>query len=176
MSKLKNTFTLTTAAMLLALGIILGMLKIPINQFIEIRFGSLPISIGGAIFGPGIAAAIGALSDIGGFLVKPTGPFFPGFTISGIISGLIFGFFFYKKNMTWQRILAAEVVNTLIVNLLLNTYWLMTLYGTTTYMPLLISRLPKEIILTPVMTVIMVAITKAMEQFGLKAAFTGKAN
>ena len=60
MSKLKNTFTLTTAAMLLALGIILGMLKIPINQFIEIRFGSLPISIGGAIFGPGVAAAIGA--------------------------------------------------------------------------------------------------------------------
>ncbi len=164
MGKLKNTATLTTAAMLLALGIILGMLKIPINQFIEIRFGSLPISIGGALFGPGVAAAIGALSDIGGFLVKPTGPFFPGFTISGIISGIIFGLFFYKKNLTFQRILAAEVVNTIIVNLLLNTYWLMTLYGTTTYMPLLISRLPKEIILTPIIALIMFGITKSMER------------
>ncbi len=152
------------------------MFKIPINQFIEIRFGSLPISIGGALFGPGVAAAIGALSDIGGYLVKPTGPFFPGFTISGLISGLIFGFFFYKKTLTWTRILAAEVVNTVVVNLLLNTYWLMTLYGTTTYMPLLISRLPKEIILTPVMTVIMVAVMKAMEQFGLRAAVAEKAH
>ncbi|MBR4807325.1 MAG: hypothetical protein IKZ65_02410, partial [Lachnospiraceae bacterium] len=78
--------------------------------------------------------------------------------------------------LTWTRILAAEVVNTVVVNLLLNTYWLMTLYGTTTYMPLLISRLPKEIILTPVMTVIMVAVMKAMEQFGLRAAVAEKAH
>ena len=169
MSKLRNTTTLTIAAMLLALGILLGLFKLPINQFIEIRFGSLPISIGGFLFGPGVSAVIGALSDIGGFIVKPTGPYFPGFTISGIISGLIFGLMFYKKNMTWQRILAAEVVNTVIVNILLNSLWLTILYGTSTYPAILISRIPKELVMIPVLTVLMVAVTKSMERIKVTA-------
>ncbi|MBR5338302.1 MAG: folate family ECF transporter S component [Lachnospiraceae bacterium] len=164
MRKLRNTATMTTAAMLLALGIILGLFKLPINQFIEIRFGSVPISIGGYLFGPGVSAVIGALSDIGGFIVKPTGPYFPGFTISGIISGLIFGFFLYKKEMTWQRVFAAQAVNTVIVNILLNSLWLTILYGTSTYPAIMISRIPKELILLPVLTVIMMAVTKSMER------------
>ncbi|SFA89681.1 ECF transporter S component, folate family [Acetitomaculum ruminis DSM 5522] len=163
MSKLKNTFTLTTAAMLLALGILLGLFKLPINQFIEIRFASLPICIGGALFGPGIAAVIGAFSDIGGFIVRPTGPYFPGFTISGIITGIIFGIFLYKKALTWKRVLLAQAVNTIVVNLLINSYWLTLLYGTKTYTALLIGRLPKELIMVPILTAMMVGIAKSME-------------
>ena len=37
MNKLRDTKTLTLAAMLTAIGIILGFFKLPINQFIEIR-------------------------------------------------------------------------------------------------------------------------------------------
>ena len=72
-----NTKTLTVAAMLTAVGIVLGFFKLPINQLIEIRFGSIPIALAGMMFGPGVAGVVGALTDIGGYLVKPTGPFFP---------------------------------------------------------------------------------------------------
>ena len=90
MRKLMNTKTLTAAAMLSALGIVLGFFKIPINQLIEIRFGALPVEMAGQLFGPAVAGVVGGIVDIGGYLVKPTGPFFPGFTFSSIVGGIIF--------------------------------------------------------------------------------------
>ena len=98
MSNLRNTKVLTAAALLTAIGIIAGFFKIPITNLIEIRFASIPIAAAGALFGPGIAAIVGILTDIGGFLVKPTGPYFPGFTISGAVSGLIYGIMLHRKD------------------------------------------------------------------------------
>lgn len=83
------------SGMLLALAAILSLLKIPISESLEIRFGSIPIALAGALYGPGYAACVGALSDIVGYWVKPTGHYFPGFTLSGAVSGVIFGLFLY---------------------------------------------------------------------------------
>ena len=163
MKKLRDTNTLTLAAMLTALGIVLGFLKIPINQIIEIRFGSLPIGIAGMSLGPGIAAIVGALTDIGGYLVKPTGPFFPGFTISGIVSGLIFGFILYNKKPTLARIVAAEAVHTLIVGIIMNTYWLDMMYIKKGFFVTLVARLPKELVMLPI-NILMLYIV--LEAFG----------
>ena len=96
--------------------------------------------------------------------MRPTGPYFPGFTISGAVSGVIFGVFFFKKNLTWLRILVAETVHTVVVGIFLNTYWLMLLYGNKTYMAILIGRLPKEIAMIPILTVLMYGIAKALEK------------
>ena len=43
------------------------------------------------LFGPGVGGAVGALSDILGYAVRPTGPYFPGFTVTAALSGVIFG-------------------------------------------------------------------------------------
>lgn len=163
MKKLHDTNTLTLAAMLTAMGIVLGFLKIPITQIIEIRFGSLPIGIAGMSLGPGIAAIIGALIDVGGYLVKPTGPFFPGFTISGIVSGLIFGFILYNKKPTLGRIVAAEAVHTLIVGIIMNTYWLDMMYIKKGFFITLMARLPKELVMLPI-NILMLYIV--LEAFG----------
>jgi len=165
MNKLRNTKTLTLAAMLVAVGIVLGFMKIPINQLIELRFGSIPVAIAGNLLGPGVAAVVGALTDIGGYLVKPTGPFFPGFTISGIVSGIIFGLILYGKKPTFQRLLVAHMIHTLIVGVLLNSYWLTILYVYLDGFPAaIIARLPKELILIPVLAFIQYAIAKAFER------------
>ena len=97
MSKLKNVKTLTTAGMFLALASICGFFNLPINQLVEIRFGSLVLAVSGSILGPAVTAVVGMCSDIIAFVIKPTGPYFPGFTISAAVSGLIFGLFLYKK-------------------------------------------------------------------------------
>ena len=117
MTKLRNTKTLALAAMLTAIGIILSFFKIPVNQLITIGFGSLPLSVSGMLLGPAVSGVVGALMDIGGYLVKPTGPFFPGFTISGIVSGIIYGLMFYKKKITFTRVLGAQVILTIVVNI-----------------------------------------------------------
>ena len=168
MKKLMNTRTLTLAAMLTAIGIVLGFFKLPINQLIEIRFGSLPIALAGMLFGPGVAGVVGAITDIGGYLVKPTGPFFPGFTISGIVSGIIFGLMLYGKKCPLPRIFAAQVVHTFIVGVVMNSYWLSLLYLKNGYLAAIVTRLPKELIMIPVYTVIMYAVLNSLEKVGIK--------
>ncbi len=169
MRKLSNTKTLTVAAMLTALGIVLGFFKIPITQLIEIRFGSLPVAMSGMLFGPGVSAVVGALIDIGGYLVKPTGPFFPGFTISGAVSGIIFGLMLHGKKPTFPRIFVAQTIHTLIVGILMNSYWLSILYLKDGYLAAIISRLLKELIMIPVMTVIMYSVLKGFEKITIRA-------
>ncbi|SFO54518.1 MULTISPECIES: folate family ECF transporter S component [Pseudobutyrivibrio] len=161
MKKLTNTKTLTAAAMLSALGIVLGFFKIPINQLIEIRFGALPIEMAGQLFGPAVAGVVGGITDIGGYLVKPTGPFFPGFTFSSIVGGIIFGLMLHNKKITFARVLATQVVYTIVVGIILNSYWLDVLYFQNGYFATIMARLPKELIMIPIMSVIYYSIVKA---------------
>ena len=161
MKKLMDTKTLTVAAMLTAIGIILGFFKLPINQLIEIRFGSIPICMAGMMFGPGVAGVVGALVDIGGYLVKPTGPFFPGFTISGIVGGVIFGLMLHGKRITFLRVLVTQIVYTIIVGVIMNSYWLSLLYLKNGYIAAIVARLPKELIMIPVYTVLIYSVLKA---------------
>lgn len=168
MSQLKNVKVLTTCALLLALATILGFFKIPITQLIEIRFSSLPIAFGGAMFGPGIGALIGALSDILQYLVKPTGPYFPGFTISSLVGGIIFGLVLKIKNgkIALVKILIAQLLYTVFVGLIINTFNLYLLYGdpavsgVTGYFAYMLTRLPKEAIMYPINSAILYGISR----------------
>ena len=168
MKKLFNTKTLTIAAMLTAIGIILGFFKLPITQLIEIRFGSLPVALAGMMFGPGVAGIVGALIDIGGFLVKPTGPFFPGFTISGVVSGIIFGVMLHGKKCTVTRILMTQAIHTFIVGIIMNSFWLNLLYLKNGYLAAIIARLPKELIMIPVMSVLLYTVLNSLEKVGIR--------
>ncbi len=163
MKNLKDPKILTVAALFTGLGIALGLFKIPLTPLIEIRLGSLPVCLAGAYFGPGVGAVVGALVDIGGFVVKPTGPYFPGFTISGIISGIIFGSMMYGKKPTLLRLFITQVVYTVIVGILLNSLWLSMLYMEGGYIAVILARLPKEIVMMFVNTAILFAVIKSLE-------------
>lgn len=161
MSKLKDIQVLSAAAMLAAIAIVLGFFKIPLNQVIEIRFGSLPLSVTGFLFGPVIGAIVGAVADVGGYLIRPTGPFFVGFTISSIVAGTIFGVMLHNKEVTIWRIVLTEVLQMLIVNLFLNTLWLSMLYGKA-FIPLVGARIVKELIMLPINCALITFILKSV--------------
>ena len=120
---------LVITGFMIALVVVLSKL-VSINiSFLRIGFGFLPIAILAILYGPVWAAVGYAIADvIGGFLF-PTGPFFPGFTLSAFLTGLIFGLVLYKKEITLLRALAASALVALLVNLLLNTYWLTFILG-----------------------------------------------
>ena len=160
MSKLKDVRTLTMTAMLVAIGILLGFFKIPITELIEIRFIALPIAIAGALFGPGLGAVVGILIDVGAFIVKPTGPYFPGFTISAAISGILFGLMLYKKEMSVKRILLTQVVYTLIIGLVVNSINL-SMLGTGVLV-LVSARLLKEIVMIPINAFLLFLVLKPL--------------
>lgn len=163
MSKLKNMKVLTTAAMLAAAGIILGFFKLPISNILEIRFSSLPIMIAGWLFGPVVGGIVGGLVDIGGYIIRPTGPFVPAFTLDTILTGVIFGLILYRKNLSIKRLIVASVINAVIVNMILNTFWLSLLYKMP-FMATFIARLPKECITVPLYTFVLYVIMKPVSQ------------
>ncbi len=161
MQKLKNVRVLTVSAFLVAIATVLGFFKVPITELIEIRFQYLPIAVGGAMFGPAVGGVIGMLADVLGYLVKPTGAFFPGFTISSILSGIIYGLFFYKKRITVPRIIAAELTETIVCSLVINSINLSILYGNA-FSVVVATRLLKVLIMFPIDTIILTVVLKAI--------------
>ncbi|MCR5396116.1 MAG: folate family ECF transporter S component [Lachnospiraceae bacterium] len=161
MQKLKNVRVLTVSAFLVAIATVLGFFKVPITELIEIRFQYLPIAVGGALFGPAVGGVIGMLADVLGYLVKPTGAFFPGFTISSILSGIIYGLFFFKKRITVPRIIAAELTETILCSLVINSINLSILYGNA-FSVVVATRLLKVLIMFPIDTIILTVVLKAI--------------
>lgn len=152
---------LTGAGMLAAVGIILGFFKIPITKIIEIRFGSLPLALSGIMFGPGVSAIVGVITDVGGYLVKPTGPYFPGFTISSALTGVIFALVLYKKKVTLKRVMIAEALHTVLIGMLLNTVWLSILYAWP-FRAALAERVIKELVMYPINTALFYGVLKSV--------------
>lgn len=65
---------------------------------LRIGFGAIPIQISGILMGPVIGGIVGVIADLLGFVMNPGGGiFFPGFTLTaalnGIIPGLLFNYF-----------------------------------------------------------------------------------
>ena len=154
-----TTETMVITAFMIALSVVLSKL-VSINiSFLRIGFGFLPIAILAILYGPVVAAVGYGLADLIGAWLFPTGAFFPGFTLSAVLTGLIFGFVLYKKEVTIIRALIASALVCLGVNLLLNTWWLTFIIGKG-FKVLLASRAVKEIVAIPVMALLIVAVDK----------------
>lgn len=174
MNKLKNVYVLTVCALLVAIATVLGFFKlVVVPELIEIRFAFMPIGMSGMLFGPLVGGIVGALADVLGYLVKPTGPFFPGFTIATAISGVIYGVFLYRKKVTIPRIMLAQAVESVVVSLLLNSLNLSILYGNG-FLAVLTPKIVKAIALYPFKTallyLVLVAVPRIVPQ-QMKEAF-----
>ena len=154
-----TTEVIVITGFMTALSIVLSKL-VSINiSFLRIGFGFLPIAVLAIMYGPVIAAIGYGLADLIGAWLLPTGAFFPGFTVSAVLTGLIFGWVLYRREVTFVRALAASALVCLAVNLLLNTWWLTFIIGKG-FTVLLASRAVKEIVAIPVMAVMIVLIDR----------------
>ena len=100
------------------------------------------------------------------FLIKPTGAFFPGFTLNAMLGGVLYGTILYRKPLTFRRALWADLVVALICNIFLNTLWLSMMSGKA-MMVLLPMRVLKNLIKWPVDAALFYLIAKRMESLGL---------
>lgn len=157
MSRFSKTQTIAFSGLFIALAAVLSFFSVPISSILEIRFAIIPIAICGYMLGPVATGIVGGAADVVGYLVKPTGPFFPGFTISNIISGVIFGLMLHNKKVTLWRTLLATIIQSFAVGILLNSLWLSILYGNA-FPVVLATRIVKELIMIPINTAIFMAI------------------
>jgi ECF transporter S component (folate family) len=143
-----------------------------IGNSLKIGFSYLPNEFLYYMFGPAVGAIFGAAMDILTYILKPTGPFFYGFTLSAILKGLIYGFILYKKPLSLRRIFIANVISLVFITLLLETYWLTLLYGKA-FLIFLSERLVK-IVLLPVETILLYLLIKGVEASGVVRLFRSK--
>ncbi len=136
--------------MMAAVAIVLGLFTtINIGNYIRIGFSGLPNQVVDFLFGPAVGAIFGAALDILKWFVKPSGDFFPGFTISAALGGIIYGFAFYKKPVSLKRIIVAETLVKVFVNICLNSIWLKMLYNQA-IIAMLGGRVLKNVVMLPI--------------------------
>ncbi|BCJ94999.1 histidine kinase [Anaerocolumna cellulosilytica] len=158
-SELRRVISLAVSSMLLAMHTVLGYFSIMIGPSIRIGFSFLAIAAAGMLYGPVVGGILGGLGDIINYILKPSGPFFPGLTISSMLTGFIYGLAFYKKNITIGRVFIAKLIVVIFVDLLLSTYWLTLLLGKG-YMILLPARALKSAIMLPIDTIMLFIVLK----------------
>ena len=164
-----STRTLAFLGIMGALAIVLNWAaSIDIGPYIRIGFSGLPNRLIEAMLGPVVGAFFGGAMDIIKYFLKPTGPFFFGFTFDAMLAGILYGSILYKRPINLWRILFADFLVKLIVNCGFNTLWISILYGKG-FLAILPLRLLKNAIMLPIDAVIQFAalsfLTKIVAQF-----------
>ncbi|WP_029320673.1 folate family ECF transporter S component [Butyrivibrio sp. AE3004] len=164
LEEFKRLRNVVFCGMMAAIAIILGFVAtIRIGQFIRIGFSGLPNQVVDYLFGPAVGAIFGAALDIIKWFLQPSGDFFPGFTISAALGGIIYGFAFYKKDISVARVFIAQLIVKIFVNIGLNSLWLKILYDQA-IIALLPGRILSNAIMLPVDTFITYIMLKAVER------------
>lgn len=125
-----NLRSLTGIGMLLALSVVLSFFTIEASPTLKIGVGYLVTALLGMLYGPVTGAIAAGTGDIIKYIIKPTGGYFFGFTLTAILGGLVYGMFFYRQQRcTIPRAILAKSTVTLLLNCLLNTFWLTLVTG-----------------------------------------------
>lgn len=150
-----QTKTIALASIFISLTIVLETFgyAIPLT-FMDrkILLSFIPIAISAMLFGPLVALTTGFIADILGFFVSSSitpFPFFPGYTITAMLTAFIYSLFLYRTKITFLRIFLAKFIINIFVNALLGSVWLYIMYGKKTYWLYLYGGLIKNIILLP---------------------------
>ena len=146
---------------LIALNIIFArFLSIQAWSF-RIGFTFLSYATAAILYGPLEGAIVGGVGDLlGATVFATTGAYFPGFTITAILEGAVFGIFL-KKKVSLPRVLGAVAIEQFILSLLMNSYWISVLYGKG-FWALLPTRAAQAILLFVVETVVLMLLERSL--------------
>lgn len=158
-----NTKRLVQTSLLIALQIVLSRFLSIQTPIIRISFAFLPMALVAILHGPAYAAAAGVISDFFGAILFPAGAYFVGFTISALLRGLIYGFFIHKKPTDIKRITAAVSINCLVINLMLNSYWLSIIMAKGIF-AILPTRVLHNVLMIPIQAVTIYTAGKLLER------------
>ena len=157
--KLRDTRVICICSIMVAMYVALDLFQIQLAPQIVISFSFIPIAITGWLLGIVPAAVVGGISDILSFIIKPTGSFFPGFTLTAILTGVVFGLVLYgaEGKSVWGRSIISKTVVTVLLNIGLNTVWTSMLTGKA-YLVLLSGRIIKNVVMLPVEVIVLAVI------------------
>lgn len=183
---------LVTLSVLVALQVILTRFCSFNAWNVRIGLGFTALVIAAIFYGPVAAALVGGLGDLIGSIAFPTGPYFPGFTLTQVLMGLVFGFALYKKYSGANaesgtgdvssplstgtqlsqlvRVAIAVIINQCIFSLLLNTLWISLVYGSS-FTGLLATRAMQAAVTAPIQIIIISVLQGIMRRADIRSVF-----
>ena len=150
-----STRRLAVSALLLALDVL----------FVRVLALNTPVMKIGIAFcamayGPWWAALVSALGDLLGSVLFPTGAYFPGFTLTAALTGLIFGLVLYKRPAGLARAALAAALNCVLVSYLANSALIAFISGAA-YTALLATRAVQLAVMLPVQCAVIYLLGRA---------------
>lgn len=170
--ELTVTRNMVLCGLLAALAVILGTVAtIEIGPYLRIGFSGIPNRIVEYLFGPVTGCLFGGALDLLKFIIRPTGPYFFGFTFNPMISGIIYGAILYQKPLSLKRIVLAEFLVKTVVNCGFGTLWLSMLYGDA-FLVLLPARIIKNAVSLPVDSAILYFLLASTKKLTARMGYT----
>lgn len=123
----KSMRSLSHAAFLCALAIVIEKFNIPLSPSLQISLSFFAVALCSMLTGPVLAVACGVLVDLVGAIGSPY-PFFFGYTLTAILTAMVYALFLYRGKVSYLRVLMAEVIINLGINAFLGTFWRVCLY------------------------------------------------
>lgn len=152
---MKKFFYTPTIYMVVSMGILIA-LVIVCNNFLtvktayfEIGTAFIPAILIAYLYGPFYGGICLGIADILGTVMFYGGQFYFGWTITSILTGVIYGIFLFNHKLKLKNIIIAILIVSILFELVCNTLFLLNLYGNGSLV-----TLPMRLLITPVRIVI----------------------
>ncbi len=162
--KKKNRISLYESvclAMLTALYVVLNRFLSVSTSDINLGFAFVATVTAAAMFSIHGGMIVGGLGDLIGAILFPKGAYFPGFTLSAVLVGAIYGACL-KKSRKFMSVALAAVLSQTVSSLLLNSLWVSLLYGSP-FTAVFTTRLPQFFAVTALQLIISPLIVKVTQ-------------
>lgn len=154
---------IATMGLLIALMVTLSRVIAVETTFFKLSVTFIPEVIMGLLFGPFWTGIGMVLADFIGMALFAKSAFFIGFTFNAFISGVIYGWFFYRKEITWKNSFLSALVVTVLISLCLTPLWLAIMYKVPLFSWVIWGpRLVKAVIWIPFQTIITYVIGRSV--------------
>ncbi len=150
------------AGLMAALSVVLQSVKLPLTSGLQIQITFFISALSGAMFGPLLSLVRGAVADIVGFLLFPSGAFYLGYTLSAMLSAMVYSLFLYRQKITLWRIFVAKAIVSFGINAALGSLWNLKLMGSKSYLAYLAPSLAKNTVLLPIEVLVILLIFSSL--------------
>ena len=155
--EVKKLRTLAVSAIFLALSSAVASVFIPLPNNLRVYFTYGPKALCAAVIGPVSGLLFGLTGDLLGFVLHPTGGFFPGYTLTSMMGMFLYGLGLYRKKITVRRLAPTKLLVNLVCNAGLNVLWSAILYQKA-WIVYFTASLTKNLALWPVETAVLVLV------------------
>lgn len=174
--KKNATYYLVVSGLLIGMSVVLTRV-FSVNLLIagvpasRLSIGYLPIMLASILLGPFWGLGVGVLADVVGFLLFPSGTFFPPITLTSGLVGVL-PWLFLRMTGNWQqwlKVLVAVALTQILCSVFLQTYWLSLLLGKA-YFVLFLPRAVVTLITIPVYYILIQAVLGSLKKAKLLPA------